>query len=69
MTTIKINEHTKTRKVFMAMFETFFKGIDGIEIIETDSKKNNEEESFYSPGFVAKVKKAEENIKKVKLQD
>lgn len=66
MTTIKINERTKTGKAFMAMFEAFFKGVDGIEIIETDSKKNNEEESFYSPEFVAKIKKAEANIKKGK---
>ena len=39
MTTIKINERTKTVKVFMAMFKTFFKDVDGIEIIETDFKK------------------------------
>ena len=39
MTTIKINERTKTVKVFMAMFETFFKDVDVIEIIETDFKK------------------------------
>ncbi|MCD0466701.1 DUF2683 family protein [Flavobacterium sp. ENC] len=66
MTTIKINERTKTGKAFMAMFEAFFKGVDGIEIIETDSKKNNEEESFYSAEFVAKIKKAEANVKKGK---
>ncbi|NDP28443.1 MAG: hypothetical protein GZ087_13620 [Flavobacterium sp.] len=64
MTTIKINERTKTGKAFMAMFETFFKGVDGIEIIETNSKKINKKENFYSPEFVAKIKKAEENIKK-----
>lgn len=63
MTTIKINERTKTGKAFMAMFEAFFKGVDGIEIVETDSNKVNEEESPYSPEFVAKIKKAEENIK------
>jgi hypothetical protein len=63
MTTIKINERTKTGKAFMAMFETFFKGVDGIEIIETDSKKIKKEENFYSPEFVAKIRKAEENIK------
>lgn len=66
MTTIKINERTKTGKAFMAMFEAFFKGVEGIEIIEADSKKNKEEESFYSPEFVAKIKKAEANIKKGK---
>lgn len=63
MTTIKINERTKAGKAFMAMFEAFFKGVDGIEIVESDSKKNKKEDSFYSPDFVAKIKKAEENIK------
>ncbi|MDD5149771.1 MAG: hypothetical protein PHC28_04735 [Flavobacterium sp.] len=64
MTTIKINERTKTGKAFMAMVETFFKNVEGIEIVETDSKKIKKEENFYSPEFVAKIRKAEENIKK-----
>ena len=63
MTTIKINERTKTGKAFMAMFEAFFKGVDGIEIVQTDEKKIEKEENLYSPEFVAKIKKAEENIK------
>ncbi|MDQ1167407.1 DUF2683 family protein [Flavobacterium sp. SORGH_AS_0622] len=64
MTTIKINEHTKTGKAFMAMFEAFFKGVEGIEVVETDNYGQvKEEESIYSPEFVEKVKKAEENIK------
>ncbi|AXB55284.1 MULTISPECIES: DUF2683 family protein [Flavobacterium] len=67
MTTIKINEHTKTGKAFMEMFETFFKGLDGIEIVETDSYGQvNEEQSIYSAEFIEKVKKAEENIKQGK---
>lgn len=70
MTTIKINERTKTGKAFMAMFEAFFKGVEGIEIVEiveTDSYGQvNEEESIYSPEFVEKVKRAEDNIKKGK---
>jgi len=37
--TLKINERTKAGKAFMAMSETFFKNVEGIEIIETDSKK------------------------------
>ena len=64
MTTIKINERTKKVKVFMAMFKTFFKDVDGIEIIETDFKIIQKEENFYSPEFVAKIKKAKVNIKK-----
>lgn len=64
MTTIKINERTKTGKAFMEMFEAFFKGLDGIEVLETDNYGQvNEEESIYSPEFIEKVKKAEENIK------
>ncbi|MNR68907.1 hypothetical protein D3C85_1937780 [compost metagenome] len=47
----------------MAMFEAFFKGVDGIEIIETDSEKIQQEENLYSSDFAAKIKKAEENIK------
>ncbi|BDU23473.1 DUF2683 family protein [Flavobacterium sp. GSB-24] len=67
MTTIKINEHTKTGKAFMAMFEAFFKGVEGIEVVETDNYGQvKEEESIYSAEFIEKVKKAEENIKQGK---
>ncbi|MDN3672079.1 hypothetical protein QWY99_03220 [Flavobacterium branchiarum] len=64
--TIKINERTKAGKAFLAMSETFFKGVEGIEIIETDSEKIKKSESVYSPEFVKKIKKAEANIKKGK---
>jgi len=63
MTTIKINESTETGKAFMAMFEVFFKGVEGIEIVETDYGLVNEERSIYSSEFAEKVKKAGENIK------
>lgn len=63
MTTIKINEQTKTGKAFMEMFEAFFKGVEGIEIVESAYVEVNEEPSIYSSEFVEKVKKAEENIK------
>lgn len=66
MTTIKINEHTKTGKAFMAMFEAFFKGVEGIEIVEDDYNQVNEERAEYSPEFIEKVKKAEKNIKEGK---
>lgn len=67
MTTIKINEHTKMGKAFMEMFEAFFKGVEGIEIVETDDYGQvNEERSIYSPEFVEKIKKAEENIRQGK---
>ncbi|MDR7208878.1 DUF2683 family protein [Flavobacterium piscis] len=62
--TIKINERTKTGKAFMALLsEAFTKGDDGVEIVETDSKKLKKEKSIYSPEFIAKIKKAEKNIK------
>ena len=63
MTTIKINEQTKVGKAFMAMFEAFFKGVEGIEIVESAYGQVNEEPSIYSSEFIEKVKKAEENIK------
>lgn len=55
MTTIKINERTKTGKAFMAMFEAFFKGVEGIEIVEDDYNQVNEEQSPYNPEFVKMV--------------
>ena len=67
MTTIKINEHTKTGKAFMAMFETFFKGVEGIEVIDTDSEKITKEESSYNPEFVSEILKRSKNLDKKKL--
>jgi hypothetical protein len=64
MTTIKINEQTKAGKAFMAMFEAFFKGVEGIEIVEPTYGQVNEEPSIYSSEFTEKIKKAEKNIKK-----
>lgn len=60
--TIKINERTKAGKAFMAMSESFFKGVKGIEIIETNSDKV--EESPYDPEFVAMIKKAQKSKKR-----
>jgi hypothetical protein len=67
MTTIKINERTKTGKAFMAMLETFFKGVDGIEIIETDSEKIKKEESPYNPEFVDMVLKSAKSKKSTEI--
>jgi len=64
MTTIKIDEQTKEGKAFMEMFEMFFKGIDGFEIVKPNYGQFNEEIVTYNPEFVEKVKRAEENIKK-----
>jgi len=57
--TIKINDRTKAGRAFIAMSESFFKGVKGIEIIETDSNKI--EESLYDPEFIAMVKKAQKS--------
>ena len=56
--TIKINEHSKAGKAFLAMSETFFKGVEGIEIIETDLKNTKEESGGYNKAFVEKVLKS-----------
>ncbi|WP_394773327.1 DUF2683 family protein [Flavobacterium sp.] len=52
--TIKINERTKAGKAFIAMSDAF-RGVDGIEIIETDSKKIKKDETPYNPEFVKMV--------------
>ncbi|MBS7255554.1 DUF2683 family protein [Flavobacterium branchiicola] len=67
MTTIKIDERTKTGKAFMAMFEAFFKGVEGVEVVESTSKKLKAEESPYNPEFVAEILKRSENLDKKKL--
>lgn len=63
--TLKIDKRTKAGKAFLAMAESFLKNVEGIEIIENVGACDsvNEEQSPYSPEFVAKIKKAEENIK------
>ena len=53
--TIKINERTKAGKAFMAMSESFFKDVNGIEIIKLEDDKNQKEESSYNPEFVKMV--------------
>ncbi|WP_396169767.1 DUF2683 family protein [Flavobacterium sp.] len=54
--TIKINKQTKAGKAFMAMSETFFKGVEGIEIIQNVSEKKSEmKEIQYNPEFVTMV--------------
>jgi len=68
MTTIKINERTKTGKAFMAMFETFFKGVDGIEIVQTDSKKITDVEGLYDPEFVKMILDRDTDIKSGKTK-
>lgn len=75
--TIKIDKRTKAGKAFMAMSESFFKNVEGIEIIETDSKKTTKEDgtsdselakqSPYNPEFVAEILERSKNLHKKKL--
>ena len=65
MTTIKINERTKTGKAFMAMVETFFKNVEGIEIVENKEKREliNDSENLYNPEFVKMILERDADIK------
>jgi hypothetical protein len=65
--TIKINERTKAGKAFLAMSETFFKNVEGIEIIESDSEKTEKVARTYNTEFVAEILKRSKNINKKKL--
>ena len=61
--TIKINERSKKGKAFLEFAETFFAEGKDVEIIKSDDKKPKKGKSIYSDAFIAKMKKAEENIK------
>ena len=61
--TIKINERSKKGKAFLEFAKTFFAEGKDVEIIKSNDKKPKKEKSIYSDAFIAKMKKAEENIK------
>jgi len=61
--TIKINERSKKGKAFLEFAKTFFAEGKDVEIIKSDDKKPIKGKSIYSDTFIAKMKKAEENIK------
>lgn len=62
--TLKIDKRTKAGKAFMAMSESFFINVEGIEIVETNSKKiTKEDESPYNPEFVKMVLDAQKRGK------
>jgi ribosomal protein L24 len=66
--TIKINEKTKAGKAFLAMSETFFAGVEGIEIIKNSSKnKNSNEEEPYDPAFVKMVLKVSKSKNRTRV--
>lgn len=59
MTTITINERTKAGKIVLELAKMLSVTNKGVRI---DQKEGNQ--SVYSDAFVAKIKRAEENIKK-----
>jgi len=65
--TLKIDKRTKAGKAFMAMSESFFKNVEGIEIVENDSKKTTKEDGSYNPDFVAEILERSKNLNKKKL--
>ena len=62
--TLKINERSKKGKAFQAFAKTFFDDNSDVEIIESDSKKFNKEESQYNPEFVKMVLDAAKSKKR-----
>lgn len=62
--TLKIDKRTKAGKAFMAMSESFFKNVEGIQIVEIKSTK---EESPYNADFVAEILERSKNLNKEKL--
>ncbi len=62
--TLKIDKRTKAGKAFMAMSESFFQNVEGIEIVENDSRKITKDEDLYNPEFVKMIKKAQKSKKR-----
>lgn len=60
--TLKIDKRTKAGKAFMAMSESFFQNVEGIEIVENDSN-SNKNESPYNPEFVKMILERDADIK------
>ena len=64
--TIKINEHSKAGKAFLALSESFLKGVKGIEIIENDTE-SLKKGSPYNPEFVEMVLKSAKSKKNIEV--
>lgn len=62
--TLKIDKRTKAGKAFLAMSEPFLQNVEGIEIVENDSKKITNSEDLYNPEFVKMIKKAQKSEKR-----
>lgn len=62
--TLKINERSKKGKAFLEFATTFFDDNSDVEIVESDLKKINNEESQYNPEFVKMVLDASKSKKR-----
>lgn len=62
MVTITIKEDSTQAKAFIE----FVKGLPFVQFVNTPSEEKSTDKSQYSPELVAKIKKAESNIKKGK---
>lgn len=62
--TLKIDKRTKAGKAFLAMSEPFLQNVEGIEVVENNSKSTTNEEDLYNPEFVAMIKKAQKSKKR-----
>lgn len=62
--TLKIDERSNKGKAFLEFAKTFFTNEKEVELVESDSKITKAaSESIYSKAFIAKIKRAETNIK------
>ena len=61
--TLKIDKRTKAGKAFMAMSESFFQNVEGIEIVENHSRKKTNEDDLYNPEFVKMILDRDADIK------
>jgi hypothetical protein len=66
--TLKIDKRTKAGKAFMAMSESFFQNVEGIEIVENISRKTTNEEFLYNPEFVKMILERDADIKSGKIK-
>ena len=66
--TLKIDKRTKAGKAFMAMSESFFKNVEGIEIVKTDTKEMEKEKDLYNTEFVKMILDRDADIKSGKTK-
>jgi hypothetical protein len=66
--TLKIDKRTKAGKAFLAMTEPFLQNVEGIEIVENDSKGITNGEDLYNPEFVKMILERDAAIKSGKIK-